>query len=98
MKLSENSSIEEIVRESLSHHYSAFATKPNAQLVADIAALLNDPSNRHTDGGSSFESDAAYQVRVLLLRTFAHGVASVKSVIDIFNKLERAKELGWLAK
>jgi hypothetical protein len=87
---------EEIVRETLSHHYPAFTAKPNALLVADIVALLNDTSKRYVDGSSSFESDAVYQVRMLLLKTFAQGVNSVKSVVRIFNKLERANELGWL--
>lgn len=91
-----DSAAEEIVRETLSHHYPAFNSKPNALLVADIVTLLNDTAKRHVDGSSSFESDAAYQVRMLLLKNFSQGVNSVQSVVRIFNKLERTNELGWL--
>lgn len=95
MKLAEDS-VEAAVYESLSHHYPAFASDPSREFVDDIATLLNDQSKRYVDGCAGFESDAVYEIRMLLLETFAQGGASVKSVIHIFNKLERGHELGWL--
>lgn len=95
MELTENS-VEDVVREALSHHYPAFVADPKALFVADIVALLDDTSKRQVDCCSGFESDAAYEIRMLLLKNFAQGVNSVKSVVRIFNNLERGQELGWL--
>ena len=88
---------EEIVRAALINHYPAFSATPNNQLVTDIVAILNDPSKNHVEHGSSFESDAVFQIRRLLLETFSYGVVSVKTVVCLFSKLNRADELGWLA-
>lgn len=95
MELTENS-VEDVVREVLSQHYPAFAADPKDLFVADIVTLLDDPSKRYVDCCSGFESDAAYEIRMLLLKTFAQGANSVKSVVRIFNNLERGQELGWL--
>lgn len=95
MELTEDSA-EAVVHEALSHHYPVFAADPRGEFVADIVALLDDPSKRYVDGCAGFESDAVYEIRMLLLETFAQGVNSVKSVVRIFNKLERGNELGWL--
>lgn len=95
MELTENS-VEDVVREALSHHYPVFAADPKDLFVADIVTLLDDPSKRYVDCCSGFESDAAYEIRMLLLKTFAQGANSVKSVVRIFNNLERGQELGWL--
>lgn len=88
---------EELVTEVLRKHYSKFYDEPYGDTVATIVALLQDGTKRSMDTGAGFESDAAYLTRMILLKDFRIGVASVQATVDIFNALERGAELGWLA-
>jgi hypothetical protein len=95
MELAENP-VEDIVSEVLGNHYVTFDSEADSKLVAHIVALLEDSTKRGVNVGSGFESNAAYEIRIVLLQTFTRGVSSVKTVIEIFDKLERSNELGWL--
>lgn len=92
MKQNDN---EEVARKVLGKTYDQFGFNQNSRFVSDIVKILNDPAKSvPEDEGDA--SPAAEEVRKRLWGQYSGGGASASATSNLFYKLGREKELGWV--
>lgn len=86
---------ESVARHVLGKTYDRFGFNSNSAFVSDIVKILNNPVYKKVTYEGT-PSDAAVAVRDRLWGQYSDGGASATATADLFHKLGREKELGWI--